>query len=741
VHLTFDFPIALRYGLPLVLLALGGGAWAHWRGGMAIRRVALLTALRAVALLWLTLLAGRPTWVSTEPAQPSQRHVVLLMDGSESMAIEEGDQTRYQQALGFSRQHLLPALKAAGLEAQALLFAETAEPADGAKLASTPPKGRRTNLAGAIARAVAGTPTPPVAVIALTDGIVNENADNARALAALVENRVPFIGVGFGSDQGARTLSLRSVDAPSVVSTNTLFRITAELEVMSPDEMPAFDLLLLREGKVVQQKTVQPGKGARLWLENFQVSEPAESICHYTVQFLPPAAPGLKCASTTASVSVQISSEKELRVLYVQGALTWDYKFATWALKGDPAIKLTGLTRTSKQSIFRQNVESADELARGFPISMEELTPFRVVVLANLAPADLSSAQQELLARFCSECGGGLLMIGGPATFHAAWLGSRLEQVLPVTFSAQPGVLGLDRPFHFRPTEDALQHPLFQLASDRSAREIWAQMPTFSQYGRVQAAKPGAQIWAEHPEDEGPNGKRILMASQRYGAGVSAVICVQNLWRWRLARECDPQHFDRFWRQLLHFLSEPSRQEVLIHLADQDLHPHTDVRVSVEKKPAPGEVSGAALKYTLRVETEGKKLVAQQALDLVPGRPVDTSFPADDPGLYRMSVTDAGGKQVGMRTLEIRDLNLEFQETARNLETLRQWAALTAGLALKMEDCPGGEVLVEQIKKQIEGARRFKPIRRPAGVNAWALLLVLGSLGSEWWLRKQWRLL
>ena len=50
-----------------------------------------------------------------------------------------------------------------------------------------------------------------------------------------------------------------------------------------------------------------------------------------------------------------------MRVLYVQGKLTWDYKFIHLALKDDPGIKLTGLTRTSEQSVFRQNIETAGQ--------------------------------------------------------------------------------------------------------------------------------------------------------------------------------------------------------------------------------------------------------------------------------------------------------------------------------------------------------------------------------------------
>ncbi len=737
--LTFEFPPGWQAGLPLAVAALAWMVWACRRERVTWGRTAILTGLRAAALLTLAFLAARPAWVSRERVGQASRDVALLFDRSESMSLEEGAKTRYQQALAFARESLLPSIKEAGLNPKALLFDEQAEPATGGQLNAAAARGRRTNLGRAIARAVENSAPPPLAVIALTDGIANENADNSRGLLALVENRTPFIGLGLGSDTGARTLSLRLVDAPTSIPTNTLFRVSAELEMASEEELPPFDLVLMRDGLVAQKRLIQPGKGTRVWLESFQVSEPAEGVRQYTVQFLPPTAPGLKCANSIASTTVQVSSEKELRILYVQGALTWDYKFAAWALKGDPSVRLTGLTRTSRQSIFRQNVETSDELLRGFPTTMDEIAPFRVVVLANLSPADLAPAQQELLARFCGELGGGVLMIGGPATFNPAWQGSRLEQVLPVTFASSAGVQGLDRPFNWRPTEEALRHPLFQLAGDRSSREIWSRLPPFLQYGRVNAPKPGAMIWVEHPEDEGPVGKRILMASQRFGAGVSAVICVQNFWRWRLARESETQYFDRFWRQLLRFLSEPSRQEIVIQLADQELRPEADVRVTVEKKPLPSDLPGPPQRFLLKI-AETERNVFEQSLELTPGRPVETSFRADKAGLYRITVMDAQKKVVGSRSVEIRDFNVEFAQTARNMETLRQWASLSGGLAFAVEDCPSGASLVARIREKVEEARRFRPLRQPAGVNVWTLLLVAGALAGEWTLRKRWNL-
>jgi len=736
----FDFPLGWQAGLPFALAVLALAAWLQRRRGLSGLRVAILTALRGTALLALLFLSARPVWMAKEPPTQVGRPVVLLMDRSESMSLEENERTRYQQALRFVRDYLLPALKSADLPVQAMLFGQDAEPADGAKLAEAKPDAKRTNLGGAIARALANTPIPPLAVIALTDGAANENADNARALSALVDARVPFVGVGFGSDLGVRTLSLRQVDAPPVVAPNMEFHVSAQLEMMNTDEMPAFDLVLFRDGQMAQKKTVQPGKGSRIWLESFRVSEKDKGAHEYAIQFLPPSVSGLKSVNTMGTAAVRITEEKELRVLYVQGALTWDYKFVTLALRTDPSMKLTGLTRTSKQSVFRQNVESAGELLNGFPTKLEEMAPFRVVVLSNLKPIDLTPAQQELLGRFCSELGGGVLMIGGPATFDYSWQGSRLEQLLPVVFASNLGVQGLDRPFRIQLTEEALQHPVFQISDSRPAREVWAELPAFTQYGRVDAAKPGAQVWALHQQDEGPKGKRILMASQRYGAGISSVICIQNFWRWRLAKESDPKQFDRFWRQLFRFLGDSGRQDVAIHLADQDLHPDMDVQMVLEKQPNPKDLTDTTHKFVVRVENGQKKQLLEQTVELPPARPVDLSFHADNAGTYSVSVQDMNKQPIATRTVEIRDLNMEFQNTGRNMEILRQWASLSDGLALKIADCPDASEMVSQIKAKVEQVRHGKPTRRPVGANGWMLSFVLACLGAEWLLRKQWNL-
>ena len=165
-----------------------------------------------------------------------------------------------------------------------------------------------------------------------------------------------------------------------------------------------------------------------------------------------------------------------------------------------------------------------------------------------------------------------------------------------------------------------------------------------------------------------------------------------------------------------------------------------DVQVVLEKQPNPKNVTDTSHKFFVKVEDSQKKLLHEGTVELESGRPVDFRFHADKADIYTVTVTDAMKVPIATRPIEIRDLNVEFQETARNMETLQQWASVSDGLAMKVEDCRDAADLVTRIKAKIEQVRHGKQVRLPVGVNGWLLALVLGCLGGEWLLRKRWGL-
>lgn len=738
--LTLDLPLVLYWGLPLALLSLVPTAVFLARRGLPKGRIAVLALLRLLALSTVVVLLARPVAVDEQDPE-ERRSVLLLLDRSKSMSLVEEGSNRYRRSLDLVRSRLAPALEDEGWRVEPYLFADAAFPATGARLDEAILDGRRTDLGGAIVHALGSSAAPPLAVVALTDGAANVSSKNREALLGLVDGGIPFIGIGVGDDEGVASLSVEGLSGPNRVPPDQSFKLAARIQAVGSGEIPAFDLVLLRDGEVVEVKRAAGHRGSRLWTESFEVSESDEGLYEYTVELQAPTSPDLVTVSTRASTPVRVSEEKTFRVLFAQGALTWNFKFIGRALASDPGVSLTGLSRTSEQSMFRQNVESAGELLDGFPDDLTELAPYRVLILSDLGPDDLTPSQQETVARFVGELGGGLLMIGGVGTFNASWRGSRLESLLPVTFDEDPGVVGLDRPFHLQLTEPALRHPVFQIADGGDNSEVWESLPTFTHYGRAREVKRGATVWARHSHDTGPEGRRVVMASQYYGAGISAVLAVQNLWRWRLAKESEPAHFDRFWKQLLRHLGQSGSQEISVQFMDQERNPGTEIHALVERRPRPeAEDDGRGSRFTVRVEDPEKRVVLEQEAELERLRPIEIRFLAEGEGVYAVKVFDAAEVQVASRPLEIREVDREMERTGRDLENLRQWASLSQGIAMPIEECRDLEQLTAEIRNRVEALRRARERRVPVGVDGWVLAWLLACLGGEWALRKRWNL-
>ncbi len=68
-----------------------------------------------------------------------------------------------------------------------------------------------------------------------------------------------------------------------------------------------------------------------------------------------------------------------------------------------------------------------------FPEDLLSLQNYDLIVLDNIAAHELNTTQQELLARYVNDLGGGLIMTGGENSFGAGgWKGSPVAELLPV---------------------------------------------------------------------------------------------------------------------------------------------------------------------------------------------------------------------------------------------------------------------------------------------------------------------
>ena len=86
------------------------------------------------------------------------------------------------------------------------------------------------------------------------------------------------------------------------------------------------------------------------------------------------------------------------------------------------------LTALQAAQIAAKRIAPAD-----FPSNLVMLADCDAVVMVNIDSSSLTYQQQDMLCRYVSEMGGGLVMVGGPHGFGAGgWIGSSLAEILPV---------------------------------------------------------------------------------------------------------------------------------------------------------------------------------------------------------------------------------------------------------------------------------------------------------------------
>jgi len=161
----------------------------------------------------------------------------------------------------------------------------------------------------------------------------------------------------------------------------------------------------------------------------------------------------------------------------------------------------------------------------------------------------------------------------------------------------------------------------FRIADNRPTRELWAQLPTFTQYGRVEASKPGAQYGQSIRPTTG-RAAADLMASQRY-ARLVGVLCIQNFWRWRLAKESSAGNSTGFaaavpvpWRAWRRRLDSPGRPGIASQM---------DVQVVGENSPTPRMLTEKPAVF-LFGSRRPEKCFARRNRGAGPLRPVSLKF-------------------------------------------------------------------------------------------------------------------
>jgi hypothetical protein len=458
---------------------------------------------------------------------------------------------------------------------------------------------------------------PPAAVIVVTDGVTSPDEEDLAAAAhslaetakAKKEVPTPLFFVGVGDAHEVRDLRIDGVEVKDAITLHDqlVFTVRVTGQGYTNLEVP----LTLREKvrdkdgketeKVLHTEKVRVdplGKPVEVKIR-YKPTEPGEKVF---VLDVPEQDDEVKPADNNRMERVvYVRESKIIKVLYVEGAPRYDYRYIKHLLEresarevGNKSIDLRVLLLDADENYAKEDKSALNPPE--FPNKIE-LNQYDVVIFGDVDPQSPKLGEQNLknLADFVRERGGGFLMVAGEQFSPHAYKDTPLADILPieVTGPAPPEPEdGLEEGYRLEVTKEGAGYPMFQFAAGEAENtRIRNQLAEMYWWSEGYRSKDAAKVLAVHPKRAaaaaglpGPSGKgrHPLVVHQLVGAGHSMFFGFDESWRWRY-RE-DELRFNQFWIQTVHFLSKSGSDRVKLTL-DPDTPPYRrgkPIRVKVQ---------------------------------------------------------------------------------------------------------------------------------------------------------------
>ncbi len=602
------------------------------------------------------------------------------------------------------------------------------------------------------------------ALFLLTDG--QDTAASSRQAAQLTRelrarNIRVFPILPGDPPQPVQFVRLGGLEMPSSVAANAVFNLNARWSCVlrSPAE---YDLEITEasSGQVLAKRPLKLS-GAAQGQESFTVKAAAPGLLRINARLLPKdGRPGGEPVSGATAVVKRTGG----KILLVQGSLDWEFRFVRKALSENPSLTMDALVRLNDTHFMLQRTGTEAVTQRGDAINILEAqaSKYDVVVLANVNPGLLTQGAQNELLRLVREGGGGVLFVSGNGAQSSAFRSTLLEELLPVTLEQYTDKLRAEDDFArtFRENvfrsgsmsgnerrfvnsvqssgQDKIYKDLvaMNLTADGQVSEIWRDAssakaptppPTFINSAKALKAKPGATILAQHPTETTSQGQpRPLMAIQRVGAGRSAFIGVDNLWRWRMEAASEAREYDRFWQQLLLWLAQGAAGTALN--ADQfQYRPGDTAKLAFSARGLPGGSAAPILRVTDPAGQATEAAIQWSQAEAL-GR---SGFTLKEVGAYRVELL-SGDRVLAATSLTADTREVEREFSGINLPWLRGIAEATGGQVLQANNLKLIPDLLAGTRQTVTESSRHSLWR----LN-WIFLLILGLYLVELCVRRR----
>ena len=622
-----------------------------------------------------------------------------------------------------------------------------------------------------VGKRIEGKPT--AGIILLTDGNESTNPDLADFDWSTLP---PVYPVVIGDNQSLRDLSITGVTTSQTNFESAPVTIKAELLAQKFSGKTVTVELVGQDDKVVESQEVRRLENGKPFAVRFKLKPENRGVNIFEIRAFEKGTSveddnGEATLANNRRMVVVDRGKGPFRVLYIAGRPNWEYKFMRRALADDNELNLVGLLRVANKEpkftfrsrdgettnplfrgfgnqkddtaeqydeavMIRLDTRDVEELRDGFPKDASGLFEYDAIVIDDLEASFFTQDQKILISQFVSLRGGGLMMLGGVATFaRGGYDRTPIGESLPVYLDQRSPTPEID--YRLSLTREGWVQPWVRIESTREDElKRMENMPSFQTISRSRSIKPGATILSNVTGSD--NETHPALVVQRFGNGRTAAMLIGDLWRWKLQSENENEDLNKAWRQTLRWLvsETPRRVEVLAE-PDAEQSQLTRLRVDVrdeEFKP----MLNAELE--LKVITPSKKeiVIASQQDSRKVGSYI-AEFSSREPGAYRVVATANSPEGELIETREtgwVSDPAVdEFASLQPNRNFLQQIADKTGGELVEAANLDSFAAGFDSKKVPVSETKTVPWWHR------WSIFgAAIGLLLVEWGARRMWGL-
>jgi len=769
---------------------LAGRAWWPWAVGLgALALVALWSAYRSVPSLsparWLALVLKtaamialvvclvEPLVTGTRP-RPGSNLFLVVADNSKSLQLAgaPGHTRGAQLAARLQDGQEWSTRLEQDFEIRRYTFDSTLHPVSTFK--DVPFDGEASSIAGSLSALRDRFRDLPVAgILLMTDG----NATDLETATIDWKTLPPVYPVMLGSKDELPDVSLSRVHVSQTNFDAAPVTVNAEIDARAVGDRKVVVRVLGDDGKEIERRVVKPETDQPL-SERFLIKPDKVGVMFYSVKVGLEGEEEAGSRDRPKSVEATLANNSRLamvdrgggpyRVLYVSGRPNWEFKFLRRALEEDDEVHLVGLVRIAKKEpkfqflgragertnpLFRgfgnkgdEQLEEYDqpvlmritdepgELASGFPKGAEELYRYHAVVLDDIESGFFSQDQMSLLQKFVGQRGGGLLMLGGSASYaEGAWQRTPVGEMLPVYLDRAGSAPAED--VRLKLTREGWLQPWVRVRSTEPEEETrLAEMPAFKTVNTIDAIKPGATVLAQVEEAGGSVHPALVV--QQFGLGRAAAMLIGDLWRWHLKRpEGAASDLSKSWRQTVRWLVSdvPRSVDVDVKRTTTGSSAGVDLIAKVRSKLFEPQ-DNATVSVTVKTP-DGKEVeLTTESSSTTAGEYVTTFIPRAA-GAYKASVIARAedGSEIGRRETgwAVEPETEEFRSLAANQAFLETLATESGGEMIELDELDGFVSSLPNRKIPVTESWTY-PFWHQSGVFTFVMLCLAG----EWALRR-----